>query len=470
MNRDIRLPEFAVEILRRLEEAGFEAYAVGGCVRNPLMGLEASDYDITTSALPEETKAVFSDMRIIETGIKHGTVTLLSEKNPAENSAGKSKSDLKYTAAEITTYRTDGLYSDRRHPDGVTFTRSLEEDLARRDFTVNAIAYSERRGMVDLYGGLGDIESGVLRCVGNAGRRFEEDALRIMRALRFMAVYGLRPDKETELALHSKKELLKDISPERVNSELCKLLCGKAEFLSEVLTRYYDVFSVLIPEISDCRGFEQRTHYHCFDVWGHTVAAVCAAEPVLRLRLAMLLHDLGKPACYKFYNGEGHFKGHASVSASICERVLSELRFDGETFKRVLFLVQRHDMVMQNDHAVIKKQLGRFGEEAYFDLLKVHIADDLAKAEAARGRIEGYRQAEETAEKIIRERECFSLKSLALNGNDIMKLGYRGREVGLVLDFLLNSVIEEKCANNSEALILFLRQNKDIPTQENERS
>lgn len=456
MNRDIKLPEYVEEILRRLEEAGFEAYAVGGCVRNPLMGLEVSDYDITTSALPEETKAVFSDMRIIETGIKHGTVTVLS-KNSQDNS--------EYNTAEITTYRTDGLYTDRRHPESVTFTRSLEEDLARRDFTVNAIAYSDRRGIVDLYGGLKDIENNVLRCVGRAEKRFQEDALRIMRGLRFMSVYGLKPDEETDAAFHSQKELLKCVSPERINAELCKLLCGRSEYLSEVLKRYYDVFAVFIPEINDCYGFEQHTHYHCFDVWEHTAEAVCGVEPVVRLRLAMLLHDLGKPACYSFYNGEGHFKGHAAVSGSICERVMSELRFDSETHKRVLFLVQRHDMVMLNDPAVIKKQLGRFGEEGYFDLLKVHIADDSAKAAVAQGRIEGYRQAEETAQKIIRDRECFSLKALALNGNDVMKSGYRGREVGIVLDFLLNSVIEEKCANNSEALIQFLTQNKDILTE-----
>lgn len=443
MDVKIELPEYVKRILERLEGAGYEAYAVGGCVRNPIMEIETSDYDVTTSALPEEIKTVFFDMRIIETGIKHGTVTVMSEDK----------------TAEITTYRTDGEYTDRRHPESVVFTRSLKEDLARRDFTVNAVAYSDKRGAVDLYGGINDIENGVLRCVGNAEKRFEEDALRIMRGLRFMASYGLMPDKETELALHSKKELLREISPERVSSELCKLLCGKSEYLSQVLTRYYDVFSVFIPEINDCYGFDQRTHYHCFDVWDHTVAAVCAVEPILRLRLAMLLHDLGKPACYKFYNGEGHFKGHAAVSGSICERVMRELRFDSETYRRVMFLVQRHDMVMQNAPAVIKKQLGRFGEEAYFDLLKVHIADDSAKAAEAQGRIEEYRRAEETAKKIIREQECFSLKSLALNGNDIMKLGYNGREVGLALDFLLNSVIKEKCVNDSETLKTYLKEN-----------
>lgn len=443
MKVKIELPEYVKFVLERLENVGFEAYAVGGCVRNPLMGIEASDYDVTTSALPEEIKTVFSDMRIIETGIKHGTVTVMSRND----------------TVEITTYRTDGEYIDRRHPESVEFTHSIEEDLSRRDFTVNAVAYSDKRGIVDLFGGVGDIENKILRCVGKAENRFEEDALRIMRGLRFMSVYGLTPDEKTAAALHSKKELLKDISAERINSELCKMICGNGEYLAEVMRQYYDVLAVIIPEIKDCCGFQQRTHYHDRDVWEHTIGTVCAVPPVLRLRLAMLFHDLGKPSCYKFYEGEGHFKGHGIISASICQRVMSELKFDSEISKKVLFLVERHDMEMKNEPSVIKKQLRRFGEEGYFDLLEVHIADDSAKAAEARGRIETYRQAGEAAKKIIRENQCFSLKNLALNGNDIMELGYSGKEVGNALEFLLNSVIEGKCDNDSEKLKEFLRIN-----------
>lgn len=443
MKAKIELPEYVKFVLERLENAGFEAYAVGGCVRNPLMGIEASDYDVTTSALPEEIKTVFSDMRIIETGIKHGTVTVMSRND----------------TVEITTYRTDGEYTDRRHPESVEFTHSIEEDLSRRDFTVNAVAYSDKRGIVDLFGGVGDIENKILRCVGKAEKRFEEDALRIMRGLRFMSVYGLTPDEDTAAALHSKKELLRDISAERINSELCKMICGNGEYLAEVMRQYYDVTAVIIPEIKDCCGFQQRTHYHDRDVWEHTIGTVCAVPPVLRLRLTMLFHDLGKPSCYKFYEGEGHFKGHGIISASICQRVMSELKFDSEMSKKVLFLVERHDMEMKNEPSVIKKQLRRFGEEGYFDLLEVHIADDSAKAAEARGRIETYRQAGEAAKKIIRENQCFSLKNLALNGNDIMELGYSGKEVGNALEFLLNSVIEGKCDNDSEKLKEFLRIN-----------
>ena len=275
------------EILKKLEDAGFEAYGIGGCVRNPLMGLPVSDYDITTSAMPEEIKRVFFNMKIVETGIKHGTVTVVSE----------------YGTAEITAFRCDGEYKDFRHPENISFTRSLEEDLKRRDFTVNAIACSRDGVIIDPYNGIGDLEKMELRCVGNAEKRFEEDALRIMRALRFMAQYGFVPEIGTKNALHKKKDLLNEISPERLSSELTKILCGNTEYLSQVLRDYNDVFSVIIPEINKCVGFEQHTHYHNRDVWEHTIAAVGGIEPVPYLRLTMLFHDLGKPACYKFYNG-----------------------------------------------------------------------------------------------------------------------------------------------------------------------
>lgn len=445
MNEKIILSDFSAEVIQRLEDAGYEAYAVGGCVRNSIMGIPVSDYDITTSALPEETERVFSDLKIIETGIKHGTVTVAEKGN----------------IAEITTFRTDGEYTDRRHPEKVFFTPSLKEDLARRDFTVNAIAYSPSKGFVDIYDGEKDIRDGLLRCVGEAERRFEEDALRIMRGLRFMAVYGFKPEPKTAAALHEKNHLLRAVSPERLNSELCKILCGKSEYLYPVLMEFPDVLSEVIPEILPCVGFEQKTHYHNLNVWEHTVKAICSVESVTRLRLAMLFHDLGKPACYQFYNEEGHFKGHASVSADICEKRMTELRFDNETFKTVLSLVKFHDITMRDDPVIIKKQLSKYGEELFFDLLKVHIADDMAKAPTAQGRISGYRAAEETAKKVIAQKECFSLKDLAVNGNNIIGMGYQGKEVGNALKFLLDSVIEGKCNNDLGSLTEYLVINKE---------
>lgn len=443
MRINIDLPEYVKELIHRLESSGFEAYAVGGCVRNPLMGLPVTDYDITTSAQPEEMMNVFSDMKIIQTGIKHGTVTVIYKGN----------------SAEITTYRTDGQYIDCRHPESVYFTRSLKEDLARRDFTVNALAYSGHGQIVDTYGGINDLTEGILRCVGNPQQRFEEDALRIMRGLRFMAVYGFSPDEETENALHSKKNLLNEISVERISSELSKLLCGNSEFLYRVLRDYWDIFAVIIPEITVCHGFDQQTHYHNRDVWEHIITAVCSIDPVLHLRLAMLFHDLGKPSCYTFYNGEGHFKGHNEVSGKICRNTMERLHFDGDTIKKTVFLVERHDMPMGTDPILIKKHLRRFGEKPYFDLLKVHIADDCAKAPVALGRIPLYNEARAAAEKIISEKECFSIKDLGLNGNDMIKEGLRGEEIGRALDLLLNAVIEGKCENTAEALLKYIKEN-----------
>ena len=441
----LSFPKSVLALLDRLEDSGFEAYLVGGCVRNALMGLEIHDYDITTSALPDDVKRVFSDMRIVETGIKHGTVTVISDK----------------ITAEITTYRTDGIYADCRHPLSVSFTPSLEEDLARRDFTVNAIAYSDKRGIVDLYDGASHIKKGILCCVGEAEKRFDEDALRIMRGLRFMAVYGFKPDDKTSDALHKKKELLDKISSERINSELCRLLCGESDFLLYVLREYWDIFAVLIPEISACHGFEQHTHYHDRDVWEHTIAAVCSVEPLIHLRLTMLLHDLGKPAAYSFYNGAGHFKGHGAVSADICKRIMNKLRFDSDTFRKTLFLIERHDMVMTNDPVLIKKHLSRFGSDLYFDLIKVHIADDMAKSPDVQNRITTYYSALEAAQKIISEKDCYSLKNLEINGHDIMELGFSGKEIGSALDFLLDAVIEGKCQNKKTSLICYLEQNRN---------
>ncbi len=437
----ILLPKYVLSLLNRLENAGYEAYAVGGCVRNSLLGMETDDYDITTNALPLQIKQVFSDMRIIDTGIKHGTVTIISDR----------------FEAEITTYRTDGEYDDRRHPDKVTFVSTIEQDLSRRDFTVNALAYSDKRGLKDLFNGTEDLQNKILRCVGNPEIRFEEDALRILRALRFMAVYGFSAERETALALHKKKNLLSAISAERIQCELNKILCGKAEYLEDVLREYWDIFAVIIPEINDCHGFDQHSSYHNRDVWEHTITSVCSIDNVKHLRLTMLFHDLGKPAVYTFSNGKGHFKGHAFVSADICRRTMESLHYDSETLKKVLFLVERHDMIMTDDSVLIKKHLNKFGKELYFDLLKVHIADDSAKAPSAKERIPIYLSAQKIANDILSEGDCFSLKDLKINGNDLKAEGYNGVEIGKILDKLLDAVIENKCENSYDALINYIK-------------
>ena len=292
------LPAQVNTALARLHDAGYEAYIVGGCVRDRIMGREPKDYDITTSALPEQTAAVFAGERIIETGMKHGTVTVLLDGEPLE----------------ITTFRIDGTYSDSRHPDAVTFTPSLREDLARRDFTMNAMAYSSETGLVDPFGGQADIAAKYIRCVGDPDLRFREDALRILRALRFSSVLGFPIEPETDGAARYLCLLLKKISAERVFSELKQLLCGPD--VRRVLLDYAGVLGAVLPEILPMQGFDQRNPHHCYDILEHTAAAVEAMPPEPALRLAALLHDVGKPECFfTDEDGVGHFYGHPKAGA-----------------------------------------------------------------------------------------------------------------------------------------------------------
>lgn len=439
-NLKIPLPAYVKELISALENAGFEAFAVGGCVRDSFLGLAPHDYDITTSALPEETERVLSAYKIIETGIKHGTVTVLSAGSPVE----------------ITTFRLDGEYADNRRPLSVSFTRSLKDDLSRRDFTVNAMAFSEKTGLVDLFGGQEDLFRGIIRTVGDPDERFQEDALRILRALRFAASYKFTVANATADAIHSNKLLLKNISGERTAVELNKLLCGSC---ADILREFGDVFAVIIPEIALCHGFEQHSKYHDRDVFEHIIATVSAVKPVPYLRLAMLFHDMGKPSCYKFENDAGHFKGHAAVSAEIAERVLSELKYDNATKEKVAFLVKRHDMPLLNDRRLIRHWLSKYGAEAFFDLIDVHIADDSGKAPEFQNRIALYGEVKAAAEEILAEKPCLSLKALAVNGNDLLAAGYKGKEVGEALDMLLDAVVDEKCANSRDALLGYLKEN-----------
>ena len=436
----MQLPGYIKRIISEYEKNGFEAYVVGGCVRDYLLGKTPYDYDITTSALPEETKRIFSNSKLIETGIKHGTLTLISEGNPIE----------------ITTFRVDGAYSDSRHPVSVEFTRNLREDLARRDFTVNAMAYSDRTGLVDIFGGQDDLKSKLIRCVGNAEKRFDEDALRIMRGLRFGASCGFEIEETTALAMKEKKELLKNISGERIAVELNKLIVSDCK---NILREFAEVFAVVIPEISACVGFEQHSKYHDKTVWEHIVSSVGAVEKTLTLRLSMLFHDLGKPDCYTNENGTGHFKGHGAVSKTIARQTLRRLHYDNETSERVIFLVERHDMLLSEDRRLIRRWLSRFGENAFSELIKVHIADDSAKAPEYRDRIGLYKRVERIVQEIIEQGDCLSLKTLQINGNDLSSLGYKGREIGEALRMLLDAVIAEKCPNNRENLLKYLEKN-----------
>ncbi len=431
----MQLPSYVSTVIDKLNNCGYEAFAVGGCIRDLLLGKTPKDYDITTSAKPEEIKSCLYEYKAIDTGIEFGTVTVISNGHPLE----------------ITTYRIDGKYNDNRRPENVEFTSLLSEDLKRRDLTINAMAYNHKTGFVDLFGGRKDLANGIIRAIGNPVDRFKEDGLRIMRALRFASVYNYQIEKNTSDAIHGMVHLLSNIAHERIAVELNKLLCGNCE---QILREYNDVFSLLIPEIKACVGFEQHTKYHNKDVYEHIISTVTAIAPVKHLRLAMFFHDMGKPEYFVLDSkGKGHFKGHPAGSKKIAEKFLKEYKYDNDTINAVVELVSNHDITIINDKKQIKRYLNRFGVERFLDIVAVHIADDKGKAPEHQERITVYEEVIETTKRIVDNKECFSLKTLAVNGNDIISLGYKGKTVGDILQKLLEKVIDGYCSNNYSELI-----------------
>lgn len=436
------IPEKARVIFDLLEKNGYECFLVGGCVRDMLMGKEPHDIDITTDATPDEVKKVFADFHTLDIGIKHGTVTVMNEGEPIE----------------ITTYRKESIYSDGRHPDSVSFSRHINDDLSRRDFTSNAIAYSDKSGIVDPFGGIADIENKTLRCVGDPTERFKEDSLRILRALRFASVLGFNIEKETEKAMFNCRELINIVSPERIFAEISKLICGKNA--GERVSRYSDILAVALPEIKDMKGFQQHNYHHIYDVLNHTAKVVDSVYPAVDLRFAALFHDCGKPDCFSIdENGVGHFYSHASISAHKANEALQRLRCDNATKDKVVKLVKIHDTPIEPDSKTVKKKLQKYGEEIFFDLIKLQRADNMGLAPEFLYRQETYDQLEEIARLIIEENQCFSLRDLAVNGRDMINLGLKGKDIGTVLDELLKAVIEEKCENDKESLLLYYHNN-----------
>lgn len=420
--------------LALLHSHGYEAYLVGGCVRDMVMGIKAHDYDITTSATPEQMKEVFKEYRTIETGIKHGTITFLYEKEPVE----------------VTTYRIEGEYKDNRHPESVQFTTFLESDLIRRDFTMNALVYNEKEGIKDIFGGIRDINDGVIRAVGVPENRFREDALRILRGMRFSATLGFKIEEKTKAAMIKCAPLLHNISGERISAELNKLIVGKNA--GSVLRECYEIFAEILPVVKEMHGLDQRTKYHIYDVWEHTVRAVESIEPTVHLRLAMLLHDTGKPSKFTIdEDGVGHFKGHASVSVEIAREFFSKYKYDSFTKERVLELIKIHDTPIENDKIFIKKRINRIGKDMFFDLLKVKRADNLAQ-NPEHFWVDKLDEMEKKAQEIVNE-NCFTLSSLKISGYDLILLGFMGKEIGETLNTLLNEVIEEKTENEKNALL-----------------
>lgn len=442
----INIPEKVNYIIKTLEANGHEAFVVGGCVRDSLLGHTPNDWDVCTSAGPEETKLCFSaegstpyKIKIIDMGIKHGTVSLILDDTPFE----------------VTTYRIDGEYKDNRRPSQVTYVHNVKEDLQRRDFTINSMAYNEKSGVVDYFHGREDLEKGIIRCVGKPKQRFFEDGLRILRALRFASVYDFIIEEQTKKAIFNCKHLLKNISAERIQVELEKLLCGKG--VKDILLEYVDVFAVFLPEIKRMSGFEQKTLYHHLDVWGHTAATVAHIPPDPYLRLTMLLHDIGKPLCFtQDETGRGHFYGHNRISADIAKRILDRLNYDNETKNVVVSLVKYHDDPIIPERKPVKRWLNKVGEEQLRRLLLVKEADAYGKPpEFLSDRMKSLDLIKQRIDEILAEKMCFSLKDLDINGRDLMALGFpESAELGKELNKLLDRVIDEQIPNHRRELIL----------------
>ncbi len=434
----IQIPNKVNRIIHTLSEAGHEAWAVGGCVRDAVLGREPVDWDITTSALPYEVKALFP--HTIDTGLQHGTVTVM----------------LGYEGFEVTTYRVDGEYEDFRHPKEVRFTRSLLEDLKRRDFTINAMACNEEQGLVDAFDGMGDLKRGIIRCVGDPKERFTEDALRMLRAVRFSAQLGFTMENKTWEAIQELCGNLKKVSAERIQAELTKLL------VSPHPERIRDAWEtgmtrIFLPEFDGCMACGQNTPHHCYTVGEHTIHSMENIEADKILRLAMLLHDIGKPLV-KTTDADGidHFKTHPKKSEEIAEKILRRLKYDNDTIHQVKRLVACHDDRPMPTPASVRRAANRIGADLFPLYLKVQRADTLAQHPATQApKLQRLDEVEKIYQKILKEKDCFTLKQLAVTGRDLMNIGIpSGPALGELLKNLLDLVLEDPSKNNQDYLLM----------------
>lgn len=435
IKKNMILSKGALKAIEMLNNAGYEAYAVGGCVRDAIMNIEINDFDITTSATPEEMQQVFKNERTYETGIKHGTITFVYEN---EN-------------VEITTYRLDGEYEDNRRPKSVEFTKSLENDLKRRDFTMNAIVYNNNEGYIDMFGGIEDIKNKTIRAIGNPKDRFNEDALRILRAIRFASKLGFEIEENTKKAMLECKHLLHNISGERIAAEINKFVLGSN--VKKAILDHYDILSEIIPEFEAMHNFDQKNDWHVYDVLTHTAVVVENTPQIAHLRLTALLHDTGKVRTFTVdEKGIGHFYGHNDKSAEIAENYLTKYKYDNFTKERVYKLVKVHDTPIEPDRILIKKRINRMGKDCFFDLIKIKRADNLAQ-NLNKVRLDIIDEIEKIATDIVNE-DCFTLGSLKINGGDLIKNGFKpGKQLGNILNTLLEEVMEEKIPNEKEALL-----------------
>lgn len=434
----IDIPHEIKDILVQLNSNGFKVYAVGGCIRDTLLGIEPKDWDICTNAIPNEVKKVFQNEKIIDTGLKHGTVTLVRNNIPYE----------------ITTFRADGNYSDGRHPDSVSFVSSLQEDLSRRDFTINALAADKTGSVIDCFNGVNDLKNNIIRCVGNPYERFGEDALRILRALRFSAKYYFRIDENTSKAIHSCCHLIKNVSAERITAEFCKIIKNSN---SNLLMEFSDVISEIVPEVTPCIGFNQNNSHHIFDVYQHSVKAIEFAQHNLELRLSLFFHDIGKPETYIIdEKGVGHFPNHAIVGAEMTEKIMKRMRFDNITIRNVVELVKYHDTVIQTTPAFVRRLLNKYGNTQSKQLINVVKCDKRAQSQNkdSERTLKDVSLLSEIIKKEISKKHCFSLKNLAVNGEDIKCLGVKeGPNIGKILKRLLAFVLNNPGKNQKDILL-----------------
>ncbi len=436
-------------MIKKLNEAGYDAYAVGGCVRDTILGREPEDWDVTTPAAPDEVKKIFrrAGDYTIDTGIDHGTVTVMLDRE----------------GFEVTTYRVDGKYDDARHPSEVHFTKELTEDLKRRDFTVNAMAYNDEAGLVDVFGGLSDLENGVIRCVGSPEERFGEDALRMLRAVRFAAQLGFVLDEDTRDAIPGLAKNLNLISAERIRTELVKLLVSPHP---DAMREVYEtgMSAVFLPEFDRMMETEQNNKYHCYSVGEHTLHSLTEVPPDTVLRLAMLFHDVAKPECIvKGEDGMDHYYGHPKLGAEMTRQIMRRLKFDNETTERVCALVAAHDdRPFPPTEKAVRRAIRRVGEEQYPDLFVVKRADILAQSDyLKKEKLEYVDDYEAMYGQVMASNACLSRRDLAVTGDDLIGAGIEpGPELGRILNAMLEDVVDDPSLNQKEILLARLADGK----------
>ena len=439
----MHLPENALVCIRLLNEAGYPCYAVGGCVRDSLLGLTPHDYDLCTAAHPAETKRIFAAFPQIHAGEKHGTIGILFPN---------------HEVYEITTFRTEGGYQDSRHPDWVEFVPDIEQDLSRRDFTVNAMAYAPDAGYADPFGGQNDLKTKTLRAVGNPRQRFSEDALRILRGVRFCVTYGLTPEEETAAAMEELAPLMENLARERVFEELCKLL---PHIGPHHMAQFAPILTQIIPELAPAIGFQQHNRHHIYDVYTHIAHVVAAVPPDLPLRWAALLHDAGKMETFTLdEKGSGHFYGHAAASGRIADAVLRRLKAPTALREQVVTLVSQHMTYAEPDKIQLRRRLSRLGEENLRALIALQEADTCRKGVVSTKEQSYFLEIRKMLDDILAENACLHLKDLDINGHDLIALGLHGPQIGKILNKALDAVLDEQVENEKQALLAYISRQK----------